>query len=139
MTKVPIYDVVIVGAGPVGLATAIGLQKRGLENILVIDKTREFRQVGQGFDLLPNGLKALKRIDPDAYLEDTWCLSRGISRLFEQGYEEDLEKINEVFDEYEKTRYPIMAQVQQATLRGLYQTDQEWQDYNQRIHGRSLS
>ncbi|HBQ97547.1 MULTISPECIES: NAD(P)/FAD-dependent oxidoreductase [unclassified Roseofilum] len=72
-------------------------------------------------------------------LEDAWCLSRGISQLFEQGYEEDLEKINEVFDEYEKTRYPIMAQVQQATLRGLYQTDQEWQDYNQRIHGRSLS
>lgn len=28
-----IYDVVIVGAGPVGLATAIGLYKRGITNI----------------------------------------------------------------------------------------------------------
>jgi len=31
-----IYDVVIVGAGPVGLATAVGLRKRGIDNILVV-------------------------------------------------------------------------------------------------------
>nr|WP_257236470.1 FAD-dependent oxidoreductase [Nostoc sp. 'Peltigera malacea cyanobiont' DB3992] len=53
-----IYDVVVVGAGPIGLATAIGLRKRGIENVLVIDQTRAFRQVGQGLDLLPNGLKS---------------------------------------------------------------------------------
>jgi 2-polyprenyl-6-methoxyphenol hydroxylase-like FAD-dependent oxidoreductase len=63
------YDVVVVGAGPVGLATAIGLRKRGIENILVIDRTRAFRQVGQIIDLLPNGLKALKYLDPKAYEE----------------------------------------------------------------------
>lgn len=62
-----IYDVVIVGAGPVGLATAIGLRKCGIENILVIDQARAFRQVGQVVDLLPNGLKALKYLDPNAY------------------------------------------------------------------------
>lgn len=62
-----IYDVLIVGAGPVGLATAIGLRKRGITNILVIDQTREFRKVGQGLDLLPNGLRAIKYIDLDAY------------------------------------------------------------------------
>ncbi|BAY09250.1 FAD-dependent oxidoreductase [Calothrix sp. NIES-2098] len=62
-----IYDVVIVGAGPVGLATAVGLRKRGIDNILVIDQTRAFRQVGQVVDLLPNGLKALKCVDPNAY------------------------------------------------------------------------
>ncbi len=62
-----IYDVVVVGAGPVGLATAIGLRQRGIENILVIDQTRAFRQVGQVVDLLPNGLKALKYIDFTAY------------------------------------------------------------------------
>ncbi len=64
-----IYDVVVVGAGPIGLATAIGLRKRGIENILVIDQTRAFREVGQGLDLLPNGLKALKYLDPNAYEE----------------------------------------------------------------------
>lgn len=61
------YDVVIVGAGPVGLATAIGLRARGLENLLVIDQTRNFRPVGQVVDLLPNGLKALRAIAPAAY------------------------------------------------------------------------
>lgn len=62
-----IYDVIVVGAGPIGLATAIGLQKRGINNILVIDQTRAFRQVGHTVDLLPNGLKALKCLDNQAY------------------------------------------------------------------------
>ncbi|WP_277926278.1 FAD-dependent oxidoreductase [Planktothricoides raciborskii] len=62
-----IYDVAIVGAGPVGLATAIGLKKRGIDNFIVLDQTRAFRPVGQGLDLLPNGLKALKYIAPEAY------------------------------------------------------------------------
>ncbi|WP_375497321.1 FAD-dependent oxidoreductase [uncultured Nostoc sp.] len=62
-----IYDVLVVGAGPIGLATAIGLRKRGIENVLVIDQTRAFRQVGQTVDLLPNGLQALKYLDPNAY------------------------------------------------------------------------
>ncbi len=64
-----VYDVVVVGAGPIGLATAIGLRKRGIENILVIDQTRAFRQVGQVLDLLPNGLKAIKYLDTSAYEE----------------------------------------------------------------------
>lgn len=62
-----IYDAVVVGAGPIGLATAIGLCQRGIENILVIDQTRAFRSVGQVIDLLPNGLKALKILDFTAY------------------------------------------------------------------------
>ncbi|WP_143438210.1 NAD(P)/FAD-dependent oxidoreductase, partial [Hydrocoleum sp. CS-953] len=61
------YDVAIVGAGPIGLATALGLRQRGIENIIVLDQTRAFRKVGQGLGLLPNGLKALKYLDPQAY------------------------------------------------------------------------
>ncbi|NES05411.1 MAG: FAD-dependent monooxygenase [Okeania sp. SIO2F4] len=61
------YDVAIVGAGPVGLATALGLYERGIENIIVLDQTRAFRKVGQGVDLLPNGLKALKYTHTQAY------------------------------------------------------------------------
>ncbi|CAD5915296.1 Salicylate hydroxylase [Planktothrix tepida] len=62
-----IYDVLIVGAGPVGLATALGLRQRGIHNILVIDQTHNFRPVGQVLDILPNGLKALNCIQAQAY------------------------------------------------------------------------
>ncbi|AUT03936.1 FAD-binding monooxygenase [Nostoc sp. CENA543] len=62
-----IYDVVIVGAGPIGLATAIGLRQRGINNILVLDQTHAFRRVGQILDLLPNGLKSLKYLADHAY------------------------------------------------------------------------
>ncbi len=64
-----IYDVIIVGAGPVGLATANGLRQRGIENILVLDQTKAFRQIGQGLDVLANGLKALRYLDIAAYEE----------------------------------------------------------------------
>lgn len=74
-----IYDVLIVGAGPVGLATAIALLKRGITNILVIDQTREFRRVGQVVDLLPNGLRAIKYIDPNAY-EQIKATQSGVSK-----------------------------------------------------------
>ncbi|MGL5881007.1 MAG: FAD-dependent oxidoreductase [Xenococcaceae cyanobacterium] len=66
-SKDKIYDVLIVGAGPVGLATAIALRKRGIDNILVIDRTQSFRRVGQVVDILPNGLKAIKYMDDRAY------------------------------------------------------------------------
>lgn len=61
------YDVLIVGAGPVGLAVALGLYQRGINNILVLDQTHSFQKVGQVVDLLPNGLKALKCINNQAY------------------------------------------------------------------------
>ncbi|MEL7038246.1 MAG: NAD(P)/FAD-dependent oxidoreductase [Cyanobacteria bacterium J06592_8] len=61
------YDIAIIGAGPVGLATALGLYQRGIENVIVLDQTRAFRQVGQTVDLLPNGLKSLKYTHTQAY------------------------------------------------------------------------
>lgn len=82
-----IYDVVVIGAGPVGLATAIGLRKRGIENILVVDQTRAFRPVGQVLDLLPNGLKSLKYLALEAYEE----VKKAGNRLFNSNPSKDEE------------------------------------------------
>jgi 2-polyprenyl-6-methoxyphenol hydroxylase-like FAD-dependent oxidoreductase len=38
MMTTSLYDVSLVGAGPVGLATAIALYRRGIKNILVVDR-----------------------------------------------------------------------------------------------------
>ncbi len=62
-----VSDVLIVGAGPVGLSIAIALKKRGINNILAIDRASSFRRVGQRVDILPNGLKAIKYIDEQVY------------------------------------------------------------------------
>ena len=70
------YDVVVVGAGPVGLATALGLRQRGVDNLLVVEQAHAFRRVGQVVDLLPNGLKALKYLHSQAYEEIKGTIDR---------------------------------------------------------------
>lgn len=60
-------EVAILGAGPVGLAIATGLRDRGIDRVVVLEKARAFREVGQVVDLLPNGLKALRYLSPAAY------------------------------------------------------------------------
>lgn len=56
-------NVAIIGAGPGGLATAIALQKQGLD-VQVYEKAQEFRPAGTGLGLLPNGLNCLNAIKP---------------------------------------------------------------------------
>ena len=54
----------IIGAGPAGLATAIALEKQGIE-VHIYDKAKAFRPIGAGLTLSPNGLRSLNAIDPD--------------------------------------------------------------------------
>jgi len=54
----------IIGAGPAGLATAIALQKQGLE-VHIYDQAKAFRPIGAGLTLSPNGLRSLAAIAPD--------------------------------------------------------------------------
>ncbi len=55
--------IAIIGAGLGGLACAIALHKKGY-NVQVYEKAQDFRPVGGGLGLLPNGLKSLDTIEP---------------------------------------------------------------------------
>lgn len=57
-------QLLIVGAGPVGLAAAHGAYLRGCRSIAVIDQTRGFGHAGEQIDLQPNGVRALKYVAP---------------------------------------------------------------------------
>ncbi|OZH52268.1 hypothetical protein AFK68_25500 [Hydrocoleum sp. CS-953] len=64
-TSKPVVEkVAIIGAGPGGLATAIALRKQGID-AHVYEKAREFRPVGGGLGLVPNGLRCLDAIEPE--------------------------------------------------------------------------
>ncbi|NEP02124.1 MAG: FAD-dependent monooxygenase [Symploca sp. SIO2E9] len=58
-----IEKVAIIGAGLGGLAVAIALRKLGCE-VQVYEKAQDFRPVGGGLGLLPNGLNFLDAIEP---------------------------------------------------------------------------
>ncbi len=56
--------VAIIGAGLGGLACAIALRKQGFE-VQVYEQAKDFRPVGGGLALFPNGLNFLELIEPD--------------------------------------------------------------------------
>ncbi len=58
-----IEKVAIIGAGLGGLAVAIALRKLGYD-VQVYEKAQDFRPVGGGLGLLPNGLNFLDAIEP---------------------------------------------------------------------------
>lgn len=63
-TKMQPVDLLVVGAGPIGLCTAVGALHRGAKHILIVDQTHSFRPVGQYIDLLPNAINSLHFLCP---------------------------------------------------------------------------
>ena len=59
------YDLLIIGAGPVGLATALGALHRRVKKVLVVEQARELGQAGQPVDIFPNGTKSLQALHPE--------------------------------------------------------------------------
>lgn len=58
-----IKEIAVIGAGLGGLAVAVALRKLGF-NVQVYEKAQDFRPVGAGFGLFPNGLNFLEAIEP---------------------------------------------------------------------------
>jgi 2-polyprenyl-6-methoxyphenol hydroxylase-like FAD-dependent oxidoreductase len=63
MTSISAADgsVVVAGGGIGGLATAIGLRAAGLK-VIVLERAKEFGEIGAGIQLAPNGFNALKTL-----------------------------------------------------------------------------
>jgi FAD-dependent urate hydroxylase len=57
---------IVIGAGPVGLVTALGLSKLCRE-VYLIEKHPTFEQRGSTFGIMKNGRKALAEIDPSLW------------------------------------------------------------------------
>lgn len=53
--------VVVAGGGIGGLATAIGLRTAGLK-VVVLERAKEFGEIGAGIQLAPNGFNALNAL-----------------------------------------------------------------------------
>ena len=80
-----IYDVAVVGAGPAGLATAIGARLRGLE-VMVADRAHGPIDKACGEGVMPTGLHALRELGVLAHLDLTRTAPiRGIRYLNEDG------------------------------------------------------
>ena len=52
-------DVVVVGAGIAGLATAVALHRVGLRNVVVLERSPHLRAAGAAITLFPNAWRAL--------------------------------------------------------------------------------
>ncbi|MFL9450691.1 MULTISPECIES: FAD-dependent oxidoreductase [Nostocales] len=63
MSKPLIEKVAVIGAGLGGLAVAVALRKLGCD-VQVYEKAQDFRPIGGGLGLLPNGLNFLDAIEP---------------------------------------------------------------------------
>ncbi|RCJ19450.1 FAD-binding monooxygenase [Nostoc minutum NIES-26] len=64
LSKPLIEKVAIIGAGLGGLAVAVALRKLGYD-VQVYEKAQDFRPVGGGLGLMPNGLNCLNAIEPE--------------------------------------------------------------------------
>eukprot|EP00177_Eucheuma_denticulatum_P008764 GFKZ01015917.1.p1 GENE.GFKZ01015917.1~~GFKZ01015917.1.p1 ORF type:complete len:533 (+),score=53.18 GFKZ01015917.1:83-1600(+) len=60
----PPLDILIIGAGPVGLATAVGAVHRGAKRILIVEQAQDLRPVGNPVNLLPNAQNAIAALAP---------------------------------------------------------------------------
>ncbi|WP_243146618.1 FAD-dependent monooxygenase [Scytonema sp. UIC 10036] len=63
LSKPFMEKVAVIGAGLGGLAVAIALRKLGCD-VQVYEKAQDFRPIGGGLGLLPNGLNSLDAIEP---------------------------------------------------------------------------
>ncbi|CAN4075649.1 unnamed protein product [Withania somnifera] len=71
------HEIVIVGGGLCGLATALALHKKGVKSV-VLEKSEALRAAGAAIGVLPNGWKALDQLGVASHLRTTALPLQGI-------------------------------------------------------------
>ncbi|KAH7834944.1 hypothetical protein Vadar_021184 [Vaccinium darrowii] len=64
-------DIIIVGGGICGLATALAFHRKGIENVVVLEKSDKLRATGAGIITQANGWRALDQLGVAAKLRNT--------------------------------------------------------------------
>uniref|UniRef100_A0A161WRU1 FAD-binding domain-containing protein n=1 Tax=Daucus carota subsp. sativus TaxID=79200 RepID=A0A161WRU1_DAUCS len=64
------HEIVIVGAGICGLATALALHRKGIKCI-VLERSESLRYIGGGIGIMANGWRALHQLGVDSILKQT--------------------------------------------------------------------
>jgi 2-polyprenyl-6-methoxyphenol hydroxylase-like FAD-dependent oxidoreductase len=78
VTKAGGHRVIIIGAGPGGLAAAIALRQAGLAPV-VFERASQMREVGSGLTLWPNAMNALERLGLKKAVESISLPTTGIA------------------------------------------------------------
>jgi 2-polyprenyl-6-methoxyphenol hydroxylase-like FAD-dependent oxidoreductase len=75
-------EVVIVGAGIAGLATALALRQVGMGGVLVLERHAELRATGAALTIFPNGWMALRALGVAHKLTSRYEASGSCVRFF---------------------------------------------------------
>ncbi|KAH0716639.1 hypothetical protein KY290_012826 [Solanum tuberosum] len=86
------HDIVIVGGGICGLATALALHRKGIKSV-VLEKSETLRSEGAAIGLFPNGWKALDQLGVASHLRTTALPIQGMRITW-------MDKGNEKFTPY---------------------------------------
>ncbi|WP_404824242.1 FAD-dependent oxidoreductase [Nostoc flagelliforme] len=71
--------------------------------------------------------------------EDALIVTTLIAKIAEENNWDDLQAIAKAFEKYECLRRPLIAYVQEATLkRSPHSSDKEWQEYGQQVYRRNF-
>ncbi|KAL3370671.1 hypothetical protein AABB24_007628 [Solanum stoloniferum] len=87
-----IQEIVIVGGGLCGLATALALHRKGIKSV-VLEKSETLRSAGAAIGVLPNGWKALDQLGVASHLRTTALPLQGMRITW-------MDKGNEKFTPY---------------------------------------
>ncbi|KAJ0025643.1 hypothetical protein Pint_07337 [Pistacia integerrima] len=86
-------DVVIVGGGICGLATALALHRKGMKSV-VLEKSESLRAAGGAIAIQPNGWKALDVLGVGSKLRPSTILLQRIREIFLNGSKQQEEIIS---------------------------------------------